>query len=92
MFPDKGIMKCRRCGFEEKASAANRPTVKAEMREDAGLLIVDGRADTLPKTQIRCPKCGNNEAFWVLRQTRAADEPETRIYRCTRCSHSWREY
>ncbi|MCJ2562923.1 MAG: transcription factor S, partial [Candidatus Thermoplasmatota archaeon] len=29
---------------------------------------------------------------WQLRQTRAADEPETRIYRCTKCSHTWREF
>jgi DNA-directed RNA polymerase subunit M len=28
----------------------------------------------------------------VLRQTRAADEPETKIYRCVKCQHSWREY
>jgi len=41
---------------------------------------------------VECPTCGNNEAFWVLRQTRAADEPETKIYRCVKCSHSWREY
>ncbi len=57
-------------------------------------VVIDSESDgpTLPKTKARCPECGNNEAFWVLRQTRAADEPETRIYRCTKCSHSWREY
>jgi DNA-directed RNA polymerase subunit M len=46
----------------------------------------------LPKTVVECTKCGHNEAFWVLRQTRAADEPETKIYRCVKCSHSCREY
>jgi len=25
-------------------------------------------------------------------QTRAADEPPTRFYRCTKCGHTWREY
>ena len=39
-----------------------------------------------------CPKCGNPEAYWVLRQTRGADEPETRIFECTKCGHKWREY
>ena len=39
-----------------------------------------------------CPKCGNNEAYWILRQTRASDEPETRIYTCTKCHHRWRAY
>ena len=32
------------------------------------------------------------KVIFVIRQTRAADEPETRIYRCCKCNHSWREY
>jgi len=28
----------------------------------------------------------------VLRQTRGSDEPETRIFECTKCGHKWREY
>lgn len=92
MFPEGDVMRCRRCGNEERLSAADHTTVRAEMKKDSGLLIVDSVANTLPTTKIKCPKCGHNEAFWVLRQTRAADEPETRIYRCTNCSYSWREY
>ena len=42
--------------------------------------------------RVECPKCGHYEAFWVMRQTRAADEPTTRIYRCVKCQHTWREY
>jgi len=66
-------------------------TFKTKTREKE-LTIIESAAPTLPKTRVKCPKCGNNEAFWVLRQTRAADEPETRIYRCTECGYSWREY
>ncbi|PIO07920.1 transcription factor S, partial [Candidatus Pacearchaeota archaeon CG10_big_fil_rev_8_21_14_0_10_35_219] len=29
--------------------------------------------------------------FWTM-QTRAADESETKFYRCTKCDHTWREY
>ncbi|MDD2936443.1 MAG: transcription factor S, partial [Candidatus Methanomethylophilaceae archaeon] len=36
--------------------------------------------------------CAHTEAYFVLRQPRAADEPETRIYRCCKCNHFWREY
>ncbi|MEM2705477.1 MAG: transcription factor S, partial [Thermoplasmata archaeon] len=39
-----------------------------------------------------CPKCGNRGAYWMLKQTRAADEPETRFYICTKCGYRWREY
>ncbi|HEY6238215.1 MAG TPA: zinc ribbon domain-containing protein, partial [Thermoplasmata archaeon] len=50
------------------------------------------RVATLPTAAEECPKCGNPEAYWVLRQTRGADEPETRIFECTKCGHKWREY
>ena len=39
-----------------------------------------------------CPKCDGREAYAELRQTRASDEPETRILKCKDCSHGWREY
>ena len=56
------------------------------------MVVIESSQPTLPKTNVECPKCLHNEAFWVLRQTRAADEPETKIYRCVKCTHSWREY
>ena len=49
------------------------------------------KLNVLPKTKILCPKCGNNEAFWILRQMRGSDEPESRFYTCTKCGHKWRE-
>jgi len=48
--------------------------------------------DTLPTAEVECPKCGNKEAYWWTVQTRAADEPETQFYRCTKCKYTWREY
>jgi len=90
MFPKGTVFRCSRCGIEKEAEGeSQRFITKTREREMA---IIDSSAPTLPKTKAECPKCGNNEAFWVLRQTRAADEPETRIYRCTECGHSWREY
>lgn len=48
--------------------------------------------DTLPTTKIECPRCGNDIAYWWTLQTRAADEPETQFFRCTKCHYTWREY
>ncbi|WP_394325620.1 RPA12/RPB9/RPC11 RNA polymerase family protein [Candidatus Methanomethylophilus sp. 1R26] len=45
-----------------------------------------------PETRITCPECGHTEAYYVIRQTRAADESPTRFYRCCKCNHTWREY
>jgi DNA-directed RNA polymerase subunit M/transcription elongation factor TFIIS len=39
-----------------------------------------------------CPKCEATDVFAELKQTRASDEPETRILTCKDCSHGWREY
>ena len=41
---------------------------------------------------IECPKCGNNVAYVWQVQTRSADESSTQFLRCTKCSHTVREY
>src|SRR2546427_158911 len=65
---------------------------KNAQKPPAETLVLDEITETLPKTRVECPKCGHYEAYWVMRQTRAADEPTTRIYRCVKCQHTWREY
>ena len=89
MFPTNGKLECRKCGYVKKVEKEEKSIIKK--REERGMLILPENIETMPKTKVNCPKCGNNEAYWVLRQMRAADEPETRIYRCTKCNHSWRE-
>ena len=42
--------------------------------------------------KIDCEKCHNEEGVWWTFQTRSADEPETKFYRCTKCNHTWRDY
>ena len=56
------------------------------------MVVTEGIEGTLPTTKIICGKCKHNEATFYLRQTRAADEPTTRFYQCTKCKHRWREY
>lgn len=96
MFPSNGHLVCGdpSCGskrdFSSKDLTASRVTRAARDRGDT--LVLDSITETLPKTHVECPKCGHYEAFWVMRQTRAADEPTTRIYRCVKCSHTWREF
>ncbi|MCI0496693.1 MAG: transcription factor S [Thermoplasmata archaeon] len=84
-----GLQSCPKCGAAGRASGKDT-VVRTEVEEREMLILDDG--GTLPKTRIECSKCGGKEAYWIIRQTRAADEPETRIYRCVECSHTWREY
>ncbi len=55
-------------------------------------IVIEEEYRALPKTTTICPKCGNTEAYWILRQTRSADEGETRYFICTKCKAVWREY
>jgi DNA-directed RNA polymerase subunit M len=47
--------------------------------------------DMGPTTNARCPDCGNDRAYWEMKQIRSADESETRFFTCTECGHKWRE-
>ena len=84
-------MVCRKCGYRKKKEGSR---IVVSSRKEKELTVIEENEDmsVLPKTNVRCPKCGNNEAYWILLQTRAADEPETRIYTCTKCGYRWREY
>ncbi len=94
MISSGGQLKCRKCGFIRKIEADDKMTTK-RLRKEKEIMIVDDEEEkikTLPTIQIKCPKCENNLAFWWLRQLRAADESEVRFFRCTECSHTWRQY
>lgn len=92
MFPRNGQYVCSNQGCNEIVEITKKETftTKAVGKEETAVITDD--VATLPKTRILCPECGNPEAYYTIRQTRAADEPETMIYRCCKCNHSWREY
>ncbi len=92
MRPDRpaGVWRCSSCG--EEVPLGRGVAVVSSEPQHRTVAVVESKTATLPKTEELCPKCGNGEAYWVLRQTRGADEPETRIFECTQCGHKWREY
>ena len=92
MVPSSGEWLCKKCGHSGKTDGKGNTKIVTERAEDKEMVVIDKDVETLPKTKAECPKCGHNEAFFIIRQTRASDEPETRIYRCVKCSASWREY
>lgn len=87
----KKVLVCS-CGY--KTSKLDAVTIKetVEKKEKDVEVIDKGELETLPKTRVSCPKCGNNEAYFWLVQTRAGDEPETKFLKCTKCGHTWRDY
>ena len=90
MYPKDGVITCNKCGYKEK-KAGNNIVVSRQESKEITLIEDKEKTNILPKTKIKCPKCENNEAFWILRQMRGSDEPESRFYTCTKCEYKWRE-
>ncbi|MDD1712941.1 MAG: transcription factor S [Methanoregulaceae archaeon] len=93
MISSAGQLKCRKCGYIRKICDDDQ-MVRTAQRSQREIVIVEDvdNIPTLPTIAIRCPKCEHNLAYWWLRQLRAADESEVRFFRCTECSHTWRQY
>jgi DNA-directed RNA polymerase subunit M len=99
---EENIFTCPRCGFSATKDISDRETdiirgsgsLYLDRNVGSSLKVMDSDKgpDTLPTTAIDCPKCGNNNAFWWMLQTRSADEATTQFYRCTKCGHTWRNY
>lgn len=98
LFPKKdedgnSSLECR-CGYTKELSKDKEKeySIKKEVKSAETVIDKGEDIDIRPKTNEECPKCGHNEAYWELRQTRSADEAETRFFQCVECGHKWRDY
>lgn len=87
----EGVAKCSKCGFKPKKKIKIEASEKINKKESVA--VVNEEADnTYPEVDMVCPECKNKKAFFWTLQTRAADESETKFYKCTKCKHTWRKY
>ncbi len=77
------------CGYR---TSDGKIEISEKMKKQKEIEVVEEKSERLPVTEEQCPKCGNEKAYFWSKQTRAADEPETRFYKCVKCGHTWREY
>ena len=92
MYPKNGKYICKKCGFEKNMDTRSNIILTERRKKKVTVIDSKDKTEVRSKTKgITCPKCGNNEAYWELRQMRACDEPESRFYTCTKCGHRWRE-
>jgi DNA-directed RNA polymerase subunit M len=84
----KTIVECS-CGYKQ---AGEVKLSEKKTTEEKKVEVIEEQKETLPITTEKCSKCGNDEAYYFLKQTRAADEAPTRFLKCTKCGHTWREY
>ncbi|HXG14285.1 MAG TPA: transcription factor S [Candidatus Nitrosotenuis sp.] len=86
----KGV--CQKCGHAEAESKQDTKKLAVQLDKDLTVFDEPQEDKALPTINIDCEKCGHGEAVWWMLQTRSADEPTTQFYRCTKCSHTWRNY
>lgn len=91
-------MKCVRCGYkvqspEKSTTLKVSSRIEHSVKEKTVVVEEPQEISRLPITRdVTCKKCGHNEAYYWVVQTRAADEPPTRFYKCAKCGYVWREY
>jgi len=92
---DKKHFVCPKCGYKEEAKRQKMILGEKVIKDENKKVVVFGKGqelDQLPVTKITCPKCGYDEAYWWVQQTRSSDEPPTTFYRCKKCGYTWRSY
>jgi len=93
MYPNGDKLVCSRCGFARGLEGEQVIRSSHETHKDKKIAVHETKEDAgLPTTKAICQKCGNNTAYWWMRQLRSADESEVRFFRCTECGVTWREY
>jgi len=90
LMPNQGKLTCPRCNYKttEKQDTVMREKIESQKAVD----IIEKEIETLPLTDAECSKCGHKKAYFWEVQTRAADEPATKFFKCQKCKHIWRDY
>ena len=82
---------CVRCSYSTKQKTKLKTSEKMGEKKEVAV-VRDKDLEIYPIIEQECKKCGHNKVyFWAL-QTRAADETETKFFKCTKCEFTWREY
>lgn len=84
---------CSSCGNEviKKPNGKNDKIVSRSGGKEVVMVTEEKAVEPLDSDAV-CPKCSHTGAYYLLKQTRSADEPETKFYTCEECGHRWREY
>lgn len=86
----KRVLFCS-CGYNKTPEEELSAEIKETVSEGKKIEVIE-QVETHPKIKAKCEKCDNDVAYYWTQQTRGADEPETRFFKCTKCNFTWREY
>ncbi|MBI4016806.1 MAG: transcription factor S [Candidatus Aenigmarchaeota archaeon] len=85
--PGKGLQ-CS-CGHKQEGVVTLKEHAKIKT---AKVEVIEKEININPIVEMDCPKCMHKHAQFFEVQTRAADEPATKFYKCQGCGHTWRDY
>ncbi|NCN99103.1 transcription factor S [Candidatus Pacearchaeota archaeon] len=91
LVTDKKKAVCAKCNYRPKGRIKIQTSKDIAKREEIKV-IDEKKLNTYPIVEMKCSECKHGKAYFWTMQTRAADESETKFYRCTKCDHTWREY
>ena len=86
----KKVLYCT-CGYTKVPEEITSTEIKETVNTGKKVEILE-KFEAHSKMRVKCEKCSNMIAYYWTQQTRGADEPETRFFRCTKCEYTWREY
>ena len=85
----KIVLSCG-CGYNEETQ--NVSLKETSKHIDKEIAVIEKEHTVNVVVEAECPKCHHSLAeHWEV-QTRAADEPATRFFKCQKCGHTRREY
>ncbi|KAH8112319.1 hypothetical protein DFH11DRAFT_1609203 [Phellopilus nigrolimitatus] len=82
---------CNTCAYEFPITKQMTSRERLERKAVDDVLGGEATWRDADSTSIACPKCDNERAYFYQLQIRSADEPMTTFYRCTKCTHQWRD-
>ena len=91
--PDRYRWGCNTCPYIYNVTKKMIFSHYPAMKEVDDVLGGSAAWENVDATDVVCPKCENNRAYFMQIQTRSADEPMTIFYKCTNsdCGYRWKE-
>ncbi|MEM4267943.1 MAG: transcription factor S [Candidatus Woesearchaeota archaeon] len=81
------------CGYTNQKINNTEQQIKENLRKKTEEMpVIEQEVEPLPVISAYCQKCGHDQAYFWTVQTRASDEPETKFFKCKKCSNVWRDY
>eukprot|EP00871_Galdieria_phlegrea_P004761 jgi/Galph1/5286/GphlegSOOS_G3968.1 len=83
---------CKTCPFYYQVQGKlERKVTGLVKKQEADIFGGNKQWELADQTQVTCPRCSHQTAYFFQMQTRSADEPMSTFYRCAQCGYQWKE-